>query len=268
MFLPDRQDGTSNRTFVAPALTRWVARQDYDNWNWSSSGPATSFYTYMNNDYDCEFCAHALTGNVAFNDANQNNWTPGSKAEIRYTKMSHAGEWNNTIGIDRGSSYNPFRVTALFIKNPTNSSISHTFRYAHSNHWSSGHDGVGLAVGTPNNTDKAQVTGLNWTRVEQRTGQTIYYDTHGTNVNLPANKTSIVLLAASNHYWSGTAQQSWFNDLATFFNMHTFAGAGLEFDLDMYQTVHQGRIQYQSQTNNFFQYWNRCAEHFPPEETP
>ena len=271
MFLPDKQDGTKASTFVAPILTRWNARYHYDNWTWSSSGPATSFYTYMENDYDCEFIAHSLTANVDQGDTNQNSYTPGSRPELKCATHASAFTWNNTVGLERGNDYNPFRAVGMFVKNPTNSSITHYFNYAHSNYWSSGHDGMGFAVGIPNSTDKASVTGINWSRVEQRTGQSSYVDFHGTSVSIPANKTCILLLAATNYYWTQGSQTSYFNDLLGFYNLHNMPSSGLEWDLDMTQTVHQGRIKLggsDSRTNNFYEYWNRCAEHFPPAETP
>lgn len=265
MFLPNKLDGTTAPNYVNPVLTRWSARYEYDNWNYTTSGPATTMYTYMENDYDCEFMAHSIAAGGNYSSDSQDSYHNGNRPELRYGKTYYAGTWNNTVGLDRGSSYNPYRVTAMFIKNTTSSNISKTIYFFHSNQWSSGHDGCGLAIGVPNSTDKASVSSLSWSRIQQRTGQTTYYDTHATSYTFPANKTVIVLLAASNHYWTGGSTISFFNDACGFYNLHSLTNNGLEFDLEMTQAVHQGRIQWSNWTNNFYQYWPRCAEHFPPE---
>jgi hypothetical protein len=269
MFLPNKQDGTSATKFVTPVLTRWSARYEYDNWNYTSDGPHTTMYTYMENNYDCEFFAHSIAGGGDYSGNTQSSHSNGNKPEVKYSKTFYAGTWNNTMGLDRGDSYNPYRVTALFVKNPTNSNINKNIYFFHSNYWSSGHDGCGLAVGVPNSTDKASVSSLSWNRIQQRTSQSTYYDTHATSFTFPANKTVIVLLAATNHYWTAGSTITFFNDACGFYNLHDLFDNGLEADLEMTQAVHQGRIQWQGDAeNNFYQYWNRCAAHFPPQETP
>lgn len=144
-------------------------------------------------------------------------------------------------------------VGVLFIKNTTNSDITRTFYFGGSSYWSSGYEGLGCFVATPNSTndDPSSITGITWSNIYSYASSTSNV-AGSANVTVPANKTVAVLLYSSSYYYTGS-----YNHYTQFMHWYiysfrsNFLTTGLEIDVDRTLRAWQCRgLQYT------YQLWN------------
>ena len=269
-FLPNTLDETKTAN-----QSQWVSisrnnpRDNLDNQGWSSNNAHTSHYVYLNGAYDYEFHFADALGKLHADHVNsdsRSNYATGSKPEVHFAKNNTVGYWGFTTVPGSSTSYAPFRSMVMFIKNPTSSSISTTLYGALSSYWSSGHDGAGVVVGTPNNTDNAAVTSLSWSKLWNGAGSNGYLNNWNGTLTVPANTTVVVIAAGTNYYWTGTTYQYYYSsDMNSFNNLQVLSDAGLECDLEMTISALQHRDSFNSAANNAYRIWNATARAFPPE---
>ena len=83
----------------------------------------------------------------------------------------------------------------LFIKNTTEKSITSTLNFGGSSAWSSGYEGAGVFVGTPNSVEKS----LNWTNIYSYTSSAANFS-GSANIWVPGNTTVAVLFYTSSFF--------------------------------------------------------------------
>ena len=132
------------------------------------------------------------------------------------------------------STYPYALVGVLFIKNTTNADITRTFYFGGSSAWSSGYEGLGCFVATPNytNDDSSSITEMTWSNIYSYAKSTSHV-TGFSDVTVPANRTVAVLLYSSSYYQSN--ENNHYNQFMHWyiynFKSH-FLTTGLEIDVD------------------------------------
>lgn len=122
----------------------------------------------------------------------------------------------------------------IFVKNTTNADITRTFYCGGSSYWSSGYEGLGVFVCTPNNTNanKSSITAVTWTNIYNYAASTSNIASSA-NVLIPAGKTVAILLYSSAYYYT-----TYYNYYTQFmhwyiFNFRSaFLTTGLEVDVE------------------------------------
>jgi len=227
-----------------PQLSSWMTlvgvspRYHTDSYTWDNQHPnGNSWYTYqtnaMHNNNACCIPLGKLNSSANFNYGDQILWR-GAKYAKRDVVGLATDFWTH-----RGtSSYMPFIVNVMFIKNPTDTDISTTtLGWAHSSS-SDGYDGASVAVWTPNSTGYSGVTGGTWTGLSSYTSQT-GTTTEALSFTVPAKTTVMLVAKASFYYWTSAWQGSHVHGYNAFYNLSTLDSAGLECDLDLSQAYMQ-----------------------------
>lgn len=122
----------------------------------------------------------------------------------------------------------------IFVKNTTNADITRTFYCGGSSYWSSGYEGLGVFVCTPNNTNanKSAISGVTWTNIYNYAASTSNIASSA-NVLIPAGKTVAILLYSSAYYY--TAYSNYYTQFMHWyiFNFRSaFLTTGLEVDVE------------------------------------
>lgn len=101
-------------------------------------------------------------------------------------------------------SYPYAGLGVIFIKNTTAADITRTVSFGGSTYWSSGYEGMGLFVATPNNTNanKSSISGLTWTNLYNNATSNANIASSA-SVVIPAGKTVAILLYTSAYYYTG-----------------------------------------------------------------
>lgn len=122
----------------------------------------------------------------------------------------------------------------IFIKNTTAADITRTVSFGGSTYWSSGYEGMGLFVATPNNTNanKSSISGLTWTNLYNNATSTANIASSA-SVVIPAGKTVAILLYTSAYYYTGiNSYYAQFLHWYIFSFRNGFLTTGLEVDID------------------------------------
>ena len=260
-------DGT-RRPYSIPTINTVNNRNNGWAYNWSNSESWTNYYNYLTGSQtaDCERAFWFALGtnnrqntlSYSVNDMNQ------GIGKIEYAKNSVVGGEGVHIDVQQNSSYSPFRSRVMFLRNfhPT---LSKTVTmYGHyANYWSSGYDGSGVAIGTPNvNGSYANTTLINWSVPVNRTGGNSYY-TWSWNVTIPAKTTVAVVQTNTMYYWQ-SGYVYWHLDVNKFYDLHTtFSDFWVQPDLKMTQAA----LQYNDLNNEFnvqnsHRIWQATATYF------
>jgi hypothetical protein len=86
----------------------------------------------------------------------------------------------------------------MFVKNTTSKDIIRTLNFVSTSYWSSGYEGAGTFVGTPDNTNasKSRISKIMWKNTYKQTSSNSKFAASG-NVEIQAGKTVAVLLYTS-----------------------------------------------------------------------
>lgn len=174
--------------------------------------------------------SHAQTTNYAgFYKPPQLHFLQGSAGNFIYKEMylKYAVSTNEY-------TYPYAGLGMIFIKNTTAADITRTVSFGGSTYWSSGYEGMGLFVATPNNTNanKSSISGLTWTNLYNNATSAANIASSA-SVVIPAGKTVAILLYTSAYYY--TAINSYY---AQFLHWYIFSfrngflTTGLEVDID------------------------------------
>ena len=174
--------------------------------------------------------SHAQTTNYAgFYKPPQLHFLQGSAGNFIYKEMyvKYAVSTNEY-------TYPYAGLGVIFIKNTTAADITRTVSFGGSTYWSSGYEGMGLFVATPNNTNanKSSISALTWTNLYNNATSTANIASSA-SVVIPAGKTVAILLYTSAYYY--TAINSYY---AQFLHWYIFSFRsgfltnGLEVDID------------------------------------
>ena len=266
MFLP--QDINAEDTCI-PMITRVLDRENTDNWRWDSSSPYTSFYTYGGGgDNDAEFGFWSALGKGYLEATKREAHDSGTEPALLFSAGGYyIGAFGGYGTRWAGQSYPPFRVSAMFWKNATNSSVNLEAQCNFSSNWSSGHDGSSLWVGKPNSTDKASTTGMSWYNDSYTSSATNWGGSVSTSIE--AGQTAIVLGMNTLYYHQDSHGLASWQDLHQMKNLAAIWSAGFRPDYDMYRTALLGQdtAEAAGYGNRASQVYRMCAHYFP-SETP
>lgn len=152
----------------------------------------------------------------------------GSNGQFVYRNNNLRYHWSNSV-----YKYPRALLGVLFVRNTTDQHITRDIWFGGSSYWSSGYEGMGVGVLTPNgtNADPAAITGLSESNRWSYTSSA-YGDGTDISIVVPANTTIAVLLYASSylHYYSGYYHS--FLEHFALANMRAFLSDGLEVDLE------------------------------------
>ena len=258
-------DGT-RRPYMIPSIT--TVNERYQSWwqIWSSGESWTSYYNYLTGTTQAD-CERAFWFSLGTNTRQNTVGYATSSFEnnrLIYAKNSVVGNDDVHIAHQRNASYSPFRLRTMFLRNHHPTLTKTVTMYGHySNYWSSGHDGSGVCIGTPNvNGSYSAVTDINWTVPVNRTGGNSYYE-WSFNVTIPPKTTVSVTQTNTMYYWQ-SGYVAWYLDSNMFYDLHTtFSDFWIQPDLKMTQAA----LQYNDQDNQFniktsYKIWNRTAQMF------
>lgn len=129
-------------------------------------------------------------------------------------------------------SYPYALLGVIFVKNTTNSEITRTLNFVGTSYWSSQYEGAGAFVGTPNNTNKEQVSSISWKNIYNLGSSSSGFSSSGV-VIVPANKTVAILFYTSPYYYtSSNNYYTQFMQWGVYNFRSNFLTTGLEVDVE------------------------------------
>ncbi|WP_353277734.1 hypothetical protein [Wolbachia endosymbiont (group A) of Agelastica alni] len=135
------------------------------------------------------------TSYVSFYRPRQLSFIEGNKGTFIYGESYTSSDSTSRNQI----YYYPYAALGvIFVKNTTSSDITRTLNFVGTSYWSSGYEGAGAFVGTPDNTNKSRISKITWKNVYQYTSSSSGFAGSG-NVEIPAGKTVAVLLYTSSY---------------------------------------------------------------------
>ncbi len=135
------------------------------------------------------------TSYVSFYRPRQLSFIEGNKGTFIYGESYTSSDSTSRDQI----YYYPYAALGvMFVKNTTSSDITRTLNFVGTSYWSSGYEGAGAFVGTPDNTNKSRISKITWKNVYQYTSSSSRFAASG-NVEIPAGKTVAVLLYTSSY---------------------------------------------------------------------
>lgn len=256
----------SRRPYQIPCIT--TVNERNQSWRniWSNSESWTNYHNYLTGSTQAD-CERAFWFSLGTNNRQNTAGYATSGHDnnrIVYAKNSVVGNDSVHIAHARNRAYSPFRLRTMFLRNhhPTLSKTVTMYAY-YSNYWSSGYDGSGIAVGTPNvNGSYANVTNITWSVPANRQGGNSYYDwTY--NVTIPPLTTVSVTMTNTMYYWQN-GYVDWYLDQNYWHSLNTtFSDFWVQPDLKMTHAAHT----YNDHDNQFnsitsWKIWNRTAQMF------
>jgi hypothetical protein len=258
----------SRAPYQIPTITTVNARQNVWQYNWSTSDPWTGYYNYLTGagiqvDGERAFWFSLGVG-TRQNTLSYSSTDSRSGAYIDYAKNSVAGGESMFATTTNNTANGPMRFRTIFLRNHHPSIAKTVTMYGHYSNWySSGHEGSGVCIGTPNvNGSYANVTDVTYTLGNQRTGGNSAYTWNWT-VTIPAKTTVSVTQTNSMYYWQSSGGYKWF-DINKFYDLHTtFTDRFVQPDLKMTQAaISYNDFDNQFNTRTARKIWNRTAEMF------
>ncbi|WP_264735742.1 hypothetical protein [Wolbachia endosymbiont (group A) of Rhinocyllus conicus] len=181
------------------------------------------------------------TSYVSFYRPRQLSFIEGSKGTFIYGEL-----YTNSFSSSHNQIYY-YPCAALgvmFVKNTTSRDITRTLNFVGTSYWSSGYEGAGAFVGTPDNTNasKSRISKIMWKNVYKYASSNSKFAASG-NVEIPAGKTVAVLLYTSSYLHSRTkvSEGAFSGDVYTYgqfiqwgiYNIrNNFLTAGLKIDVE------------------------------------
>ncbi len=203
---------------------------------WSSDITKTDYMLQLlagSHTYDTDY--------VSFYRPRQLSFIEGSKGTFVYGEL-----YTNSFS---SSNYQIYyypcaALGVMFVKNTTSRDITRTLNFVGTSYWSSGYEGAGAFVGTPDNTNasKSRISKIIWKNVYQYTSSNSKFAASG-NVEIPAGKTVAMLLYTSSYLHSRTkvSEGAFSGDVHTYgqfiqwgiYNIRSnFLTTGLEVDVE------------------------------------
>ncbi|UPA55001.1 hypothetical protein MWH06_07170 [Wolbachia pipientis] len=157
---------------------------------WSSDITKTDYMLQLlagNHTYDTDYVSFYRPRQLSFIEGNKGTFIYGES----YTS-------SDSVSRDQIYYYPYAALGVMFVKNTTSSDITRTLNFIGTSYWSSGYEGAGAFVGTPDNTNKSRISKITWKNVYQYTSSSRGFAASG-NVEIPAGKTVAVLLYTSSY---------------------------------------------------------------------
>ena len=177
----------------------------------TSSGYWTSWYTYGNgqNSYiqTCGFAFHNLLQNANTSGTYQS----GGPHRAVYSRGGQLGVKGAKSASNNNQNYAPFSTMLVFLKNTTGTGKTQTIQNRYSSYWSSGHDGSGAVLVTPNSATKSGTTSVTFSAPWQLSGTATQTAATSYNITIPANTTVALIQTCSYYYWTSFSSGGYYN---------------------------------------------------------
>nr|VFK12756.1 MAG: hypothetical protein BECKLFY1418C_GA0070996_100173 [Candidatus Kentron sp. LFY] len=114
--------------------------------------------------------------------------------------------WHATYAVSSNVYQYPHALLGvIFVRNTTNQDITRTLNCGGACYWSSGYEGAGVQVLTPDatNEDVSAITGLSDQSLWAYSSNTSHVSA-SPNITIPANKTVAIVLYTSSHYYTSS----------------------------------------------------------------
>jgi hypothetical protein len=221
--------------YTWPAITKMYNRGSNGSaGGFTSSAYWTSWYAYGNSTNGLiQTCGMAFP-NLRQNTCSSGEHMSGGPHRAIYSKGGLLGVKGAKSVSNNNTSYAPFSQILVFIKNVTGSAINHTIESRYTSYYSSGQDGSGAVLVTPNSATKSTTTAVSistpFTYSGNSTGSTTSY-----SIAIPANTTVALIQTCSYYYWTTFSSGGhWQNQNVIRTNN---LPAGLEPDHDMHASA-------------------------------
>jgi len=166
--------------------------------NFEYSTPSgNNFYNTITGDANASpVVYHLLMGGLQ-NEAG----TRSTASETIYGTTTETSYSNTWLTSSNNTSYGPFMMSMFFVRNPTAADITTSFTDKNSGYWSSGHDGSGRCMYTPNSTNYADVTSVGYSSLWSSTSSGGGIQTTA-NFTVPAGKTVCLVHSCNSSFWA------------------------------------------------------------------
>jgi hypothetical protein len=231
---PTQQQQQQQPILIAPesqnvvgTISSMTARSNVYNFNWSSSGPWTTYYNYSvgaGASTDTVQAMAMLLGDGVATSGTTDRFYSGDmmghhQRQLQFSNGNRVGHIKDLYYYNNNTSNGGHTFRILPVRNTTNNSITRSISWYLSNYWSSGYEGVAVARYEPNSALYSSTTAGTWTQLYSTTsGFSGSWSTGTVSVTIPANMT-ILLLLASTHAYQTTYR---FNDVNAFYNLQSF----------------------------------------------
>jgi len=144
-------------------------------------------------------------------------------------------------------NYPAFFVSAMFLSNTTDSTITRNLSHAYSNYGGS-YAPASVSVGTPNAKDGDIIDSITWALVEKNTSS--HHKKESTvSIQIPAGRTVVLVKQNPAHYFASSSGYQ-FIEHHEFYNMKSFLGNGLEINIPLTLACQQKPVA------NDYELWN------------
>ena len=220
-------------TGALPFIFGVLSRQnDY----WGAGDLTSQLGVWYNNVTNADNMLQLLAGTHAYSTAYAGFYRP---PQLHFLQGTNGMFIHKEMYVKYAVSTNEYTypcagLGVIFVKNNTNADITRTLSFGGSSYWSSGYEGLGVFVCTPNNTNanKSSITGVTWTNIYNYAASTSNIASSA-NVLIPAGKTVAILFYTSAYYY--TAASSHYTQFIHWYIYNfksVFLTTGLEVDID------------------------------------
>ena len=205
--------------------------------NFSSSTPTYGNVIYSQISTDA--AASPILYHLLMGDFQTVGGTRATASETIYGTKAETGYTNTWLVSNNQTSYGPFMMSLMFARNPTNTAITTAMTDYTSSYWSSGYDGSGRCMYTPNSHNYASVTNCAHSSLWTSTNSSYSFGINAT-VTVPANQTVALMHCATAMYWTSFSSGGhWYVNYRP--QTATMWSSGLVPDLKMHAAAQQLR---------------------------
>lgn len=204
--------------------------------NFSSTTPlGTQFETKIQNEAAASpVVHHLLMGGLEYASS-----TRSTASETIYGTNTETSYVNTWLVSNNNTSWGPCMMSMFFVRNPTAADITTSFTDKNTSYWASGYDGSGRCMYTPNSTNYADVTSVNYASVWSSTSNSVGLQTTA-NFTVPAGKTVCLVHAHTAFNWTSFSSGGhWYTSYQPY--TQSMWGSGLVPDLKMHAAAEQLR---------------------------
>ena len=266
-------DNMPNKPHSIPVITTGWERQNSSSLNWDSSytGQLTTPNYGMPNSANIKMGFWQALGDKTPEYNGNSSYRPskskcGDNNRPSLQTMLIFGRYDTVGRTIYQTQYNgssssccPGIANVMFIKNPTGSQITKTFKILGTNTYDNSYNTMAIATITPNNTSMQNTTGTSESRVAYSTSTT--YNTNlSASIAFPAGKTIAVIWTNPMIYWTSFSSGAHWHGRSYAHNLSSvFDSAGLVPDHKLTAVAYQGRNNNWTQ-NEPWRVWKECGD--------
>lgn len=263
-----------NSPHSIPIITTGWERQNSSDIQWDSSygGQQTTPNYQMDNSYNIQMAfwqalgdkTPQFSGNSSYQHSKAkcgDNSRPSLQTMLLFARYDTVGRTLYKTQYNGSSnSYSPGIANVMFVKNPTASSISKTFRTTGTNSYGASYNGAAIAQIVPNNTVMSAVTGATYTRLA--TDNSNSWDTNlSATVTVPANTTIALIWTNPMKYWTSFSSGAHWHGRSYAYNLSNLFSGGLVPDHKLNAVAYQGTNTSWTQSEPW-RVWKECGDVF------